>query len=45
MLEPLLNKVLQVLSYDLRGIFKNTYFLITPQNQTMRLHKQISKLT
>ena len=39
------NKVAHVLSYDLCGIFKNTYFLITPQNQTTLLRKQISKLT
>ena len=31
--------------YDLRGIFKNIYFLITPQNQATHLRKQISKVT
>ena len=31
-----------MLSYDLCEIFKNTYFLITPQNQTTLLRKQIS---
>ena len=45
MLESLLNKVAHVLSYDLCGIFKNTYFLITPQNQTALLGKQSSKVT
>ena len=45
MLESLLNKVAHVLSYDLCGIFKNTYFLITPQNQTTLLRNQISKVT
>ena len=43
MFESLFNKVTYVLSYDLCGIFKNTYFLITPQNQTTR--KQIRKVT
>ena len=37
--------VAHVLSYDVSRIFKNTYFLITPQNQTMLLRKQISKIT
>ena len=41
----LFNEIAQVLSYDLSGIFKNTYFLITPQNLTMPLRKQISKVT
>ena len=45
MLESLLNKVAHVLSYDLCGIFKNTYFLITSQNQTTLLRNQISKVT
>ena len=40
----LFNKVSHVLSYDLCGIFKNTYFLITLQNQTTLLRKQISKV-
>ena len=31
MLESLLNKVAHVISYNLCGVFKNTYFLITPQ--------------
>ena len=32
--------------YELCGPFhKNTYFLITPQNQTTLLRKQISKVT
>ena len=44
MLESLFDKVAYVLSYDLCGIFKSTYFLINPQNQTMLLRKQISKL-
>ena len=39
MLESLFN----VLSYDLCGIFKNTYFLIIAQNRTTLLRKQISK--
>ena len=38
-------KHLIVHSYDLCGIFKNTYFLITPQNQATHLRKQISKVT
>ena len=33
MMESFFDKVAHVLSYDLCGIFKNTYFLITPQNQ------------
>ena len=45
MLEALFNKVPHVLSYDLCGTFKNIYFLITPQNQTTLLCKQISKVT
>ena len=46
MLESLFDKVAHRLScYDLCGIFKNTYFLITPQNQTTLLRKQISKVT
>ena len=45
MLESLLNNVAHVVSYDLCGIFKSTYFLITPQNQTTLLRKQISKAT
>ena len=31
MMESLFEKAAYVLSYDLFGIFKNTYFLITPQ--------------
>ena len=31
MLESLLNKVAHVISYNHCGVFKNTYFLITPQ--------------
>ena len=45
MLESLFNKVKHVLSYDLCGIFKNTYFLITPQNEATLLRKQVSKET
>ena len=45
MLESLFNKVVIMLSYDLCGTFKITYFLITPQNQTTFLRKQISKAT
>ena len=45
MLESFFNKVAHVLSYDLCGILKNNYFLITPQNQTTLLRKQISKET
>ena len=45
MLESVFNKVAHVLSYDLCEIFKNTYFLPSPQNQTMFLRKQISKVT
>ena len=45
MLGSLFNKVAHVLSYDVCGILKNTYFLITLQNQTMLLRKQISKVT
>ena len=45
MLESVFSKVAHVLSYDLCEIFKNTYFLITPQNQTTLLRKQISKVT
>ena len=48
MLESLFNKVAHVFSSDLCEIFKNTYFLITPQNQTtlqIKLRKQISKVT
>ena len=44
MLESLFNKVTHLLSYDFCGIFNNTYFLITPQNQTTLLRKQISKV-
>ena len=43
MLESLFNKVTPVLSYDLCEIFKKTYFLITSQNQTTLLRKQIRK--
>ena len=45
MLESLFKKIAHVLSYDLCEIFKKTYFLITPQNQTTLLRKQISKVT
>ena len=45
MLESLFNKVAHVLSYDLYGIFKSTYFLITPQNQMTLLRKKFSKVT
>ena len=45
MLESLFNKVAHNVFYDFCGIFKYTYFLITPQNQTMPLPKQISKVT
>ena len=45
MLESLFNKVAHMLSHYLCGIFKNTYFLITPQNQTALLGKQSSKVT
>ena len=44
MLGSLFNKVAHVLSYDVCGILKNTYFLITLQNQTTLLRKQISKV-
>ena len=44
MLELLFNKVAHVLSHDLCEIFKNVYFLITSQDQTMLLRKQISKV-
>ena len=43
-LESLFNKVAHMLSYDLCEIFKNIYFPITTQNQTMLLTKQISKV-
>ena len=45
MLESFFNKVPYVLFYGLCEIFKDTDFLITPQNQTMLLRKQISKVT
>ena len=45
MLESLFNKVAHLLSWDLCGIFKSAYFLITPLNQTTLLRKQISKVT
>ena len=45
MLESFFNKVPYVLFYGLCEIFKDTYFLITPQNQTMLLRQQISKVT
>ena len=45
MLESLFNKVAHMLSHYLCGIFKNTYFPITPQNQTALLGKQSSKVT
>ena len=45
MLESLFDKVAHVLSYDLCEISKSIYFLITPQNQTTLLSKQISKVT
>ena len=44
-LESLFNKVAHVVPYDLCGILKSTYFLITPQNQTTLLRKKISKVT
>ena len=44
MLETIFNKVEHTLSYDLCKIFKNTYFPITPKNQTTLLQKQISKV-
>ena len=45
MLESLFKKGAHVFSSDLYEIFKNTYFLITPQNQATLLRKQISKVT
>ena len=45
MLESIFNKVAHMLSYDLCEIFKNTYFPMTPQNETTLLSKQISKVT
>ena len=45
MLGSLFNKVAHVLSYDVCGILKNAYFLITLQNQTTLLRKQIRKVT
>ena len=51
MLESLFNKVahvahkLHTLSPDFCEIFKNTFFLITLQNQAMLLRKQTSKVT
>ena len=45
MLESLFSEVAHVLPHDLCGIFKDTYFLITPRNQTTLLRKQISKVT
>ena len=44
MLESLLNKVAHVVSYNLCGVFKNKYFLITPQSQTTLQHKQIARV-
>ena len=45
MLGSFFNKFVHVVSYNLCGIFKDTYFLITPQNQSTLLRKRISKVT
>ena len=45
MLEALFNKVAHMLSYDLREIFKNSYFPITSQNQTTLLSELTRKVT